>query len=115
MSQFFEFDAAHGIRTDTEYDEATGQMTIHRTADVEPVLDYTKALARDGEVSRRGIKESWWLYAKIPPIVMLQLRAKGINIFDKNDEPRVFAELNTNYLHLKCTAGNHGGKTRLVV
>jgi hypothetical protein len=115
MSEFFEYDSATGIRTDTEFNAESGEMSLIRTADVEPVLEYAKALANHDEVSRRGIKESWWLYAKIPPIVMLQLRAKGIDVFDKNDEKRVFAELNTNYAYLKTTSGNHGGKTRILV
>jgi hypothetical protein len=72
-------------------------------------------MANDGGVSQRGIAESWWLYAKLPPIVILQLRAKGINVFDKNDEAKVFAEINTNYPYLKTTTGNHGGKERIVV
>jgi hypothetical protein len=110
MSEFFEYDPQYGIKTETAFDEMTQEMTLIRTADVEPVLDYTKAMANDGDVSKRGIKDSWWLYAKLPPIVILQLRAKGINVYDRNDQQRMFAEINTNYPHLKCTTGNYGKK-----
>ena len=113
MSDFFEYDPTTGIRTDTVWDEMKQEMTLVRTADVEPVLNFTKEMANDSTVSQQGIKQGWWLYAKIPPIVLLQMRAKGINVFDKNDEKRMFEELNTHYPHLKTTTGNHGGKTRI--
>lgn len=115
MSEFFEFDAVTGIRTDLSWSEVDQQMTVIRTADVEPLLNYTKAMANDGDVSKRGIAESWWLYAKIPAIVILQLRAKGINVFDKNDEAKVFAEINSNFPDLKCTTGKHGAKEKIIV
>ena len=115
MAEFFEYDPLTGIRTDTAWDEMSQQLTLIRTANVEPVLDYTKALSNDGDVSKRGIAESWWLYAKIPPIVMLQMRAKGIDCSNPDHEKRMFAEINTNYPHLKCTVGNHGGKTKIHV
>ena len=114
MAEFFDYDPQYGIRTDTSWSEHEQKMTLTRTADVEHVLDYSKALANSGVVSQQGIKQGWWLYANLPPIVILQMRAKGINVFDKNDEARMFAEINTNYPHLKATTGNHGGKTRLV-
>jgi len=115
MPEFFELDPLTGIRTDTSYDEMTGQMTLHRTADVEPVLDFSKTMANEVGINKQGIKDGWWLYAKLPPIVILQMRAKGINVFDKNDQNRMFEEINTHYPHLKCTTGNAGGKVRLHV
>jgi len=115
MSEFFEFDPFSGIRTDTAWSEIEQKMTLIRTADVEPVLDYSKEMAADTSVSQRGIKQGWWCYAKLPPIVILQMRAKGINVFDQNDEARMFAEINSNYKHLKLTQGNHGAKEKIIV
>jgi hypothetical protein len=115
MSEFFEMDQFSGIRTDTAWDEASQQMTLIRTADVEPVLDYSKEMAADSSVSQRGIKQGWWRYASLPPIVILQMRAKGINVFDQNDQARMFAEINTHYPHLKNTTGNEGGREKIVV
>jgi len=114
MSEFFEYDPLTGIRTDTVWDEMKQEMTLVRSANVQPVLDFTKEMAADSWVSKEGIRDGWWLYAKLPPIVILQMRAKGINVFDKNDEKRMFEELNTYYPHLKCTTGNHGGKAKIV-
>lgn len=115
MSEFFEYDPISGIKTELSWSEQDQEMTLIRTADSEALLNYTKAMAADGDVSKRGIKESWWLYAKIPPIVELQLRAKGIDIYDRNNQERVFQEINTNYPHLKCTDGHHGGKVKTIV
>lgn len=115
MSQFLEYDPITGIRTDTGWDEQTQAMTLIRTADVEPVLDYSKALSGESEAWKEGVKQGWALFAKLPPIVILQMRAKGINVFDKNDQARMFAEINTHYPHLKCTTAKEGGKERIVV
>src|SRR6266851_507695 len=114
MAEFFEYDPVTGIRTDTAWDDATQQMTLNRYADVEPVLDFSKEMAADSNVSQQGIKQGWWCYAKLPPIVILQMRAKGINVFNQNDEARMFAEINSVYPHLKLTSGNHGTKGRSI-
>ena len=113
MADFFEYDPITGIRTDTVWDEMKQEMTLVRTADVEPVIDRAKATANEVGVNKQDIQKGWWHYAMIPPIVILQMRAKGINVFDKNDEKRMFEEINTHYPHLKTTTGNHGGKTRV--
>lgn len=115
MAEFMEYDPVTGIRTDTSWSETEQQMTLHRYADVEPVLDYSKEMAADTSASQRGIKQGWWCYAKLPPIVILQMRAKGINVFDQNDEARMFAEINSTYPHLKLTQGNHGGREKITV
>lgn len=115
MSELFEIDPLTGIRTDLSWSEHEQKMTVIRTADVEPVLDWTKEKANTLGLNRHDIKEGWWLYAKLPPIVILQMRAKGINVFDKNDQKRMFAEINTHYPHLKATTGNEGKKEKLIV
>ena len=109
MSSFFDYDPLSGVRTDFEYDETTGDVTLHRTQDVGHLLDYTKALANDG-LTDRGIKKGWWLYAKIPPIEMIRMRNKGINVEDGRHIDRVISEINTNYPYLKCTQKNEGKK-----
>jgi hypothetical protein len=115
MSDFFEIDPFSGIRTDFKWNENDQEYTLLRSADVEPVLDFSKEMAADRSVSQKGIKQGFWLYAKLPPIVILQMRAKGINVFDQNDEAKMFAEINEHYPYLKLTQGNHGGKEKIVV
>lgn len=108
MSTFFDFDAEIGVRHDVDYDEATGLATIQTVQDVEPLLNYTRGLANDG-LTDKGIKESWWLYAKIPPVVQVALHQKGIDISDPNSTKRIIQEINEHYAHLKCTQKNEAG------
>ena len=114
MAEFFEYDPVTGIRTDTAYDEMTGEMTLIRTADAQPVLDFANWARNEAGLNREGIKANWWLYAKIPPIVELQMRSKGINIHNPDHTERMLAEINTNYPHLKCTTGHEGAKSRQI-
>jgi hypothetical protein len=116
MSELFEIDPHTGIRTDTDWDEATQRMTLIRSADVEPVLDYAKHVSNEVGKNSTDIKKGWWLYAKLPPIIILQMRAKGINVFDPNDSGRVVAEINANYPMLKTTTGvDRGDMQKLYV
>lgn len=113
MPDFFEYDPLTGVRTDFDYDEQTGNVILQRSQDVSALLDYNAAL-RNAGATDKGIKESWWLYAKIPPIFMLKMRAKGINVEDGRHMDRVLAEINTNFPHLKTTQKNEGKKLTLI-
>lgn len=114
MSDFMEIDPVTGITTDFKWNENDQQYTLHRSQDVEPVLDFAKAMANEG-LNREDIQKGWWLYASIPPIVIVQMRAKGINIYDPSHEKRMLEEINTHYPALKCTTGNLGGRQKLIV
>lgn len=110
-----EIDPVTGIKTDFKWNENDQQYTLDRVADVEPVLDFAKALSNEVGLNRTDIKKGFWLYAKIPPIVIVQMRAKGIDIFDQNHSARMLEEINTNYPYLKCTTGNLGGKEKIII
>jgi len=109
MAELFEIDPLTGIRTELTWNEHDQTMTVNRIADVEPVLDWAKAVSNEVGMNRKDIQKGWWLYAKLPPIVILQMRAKGINVFDSNDHGRMFAEINAHYPSLKCTTGVERG------
>lgn len=113
MPEFFEYDPMTGVRTDFDYDEQSGNVILQRSQDVSALLDHNAKL-RNAGATDKGIKESWWLYAKIPPIFMLKMRAKGINVEDGRHIDRVVAEINTNYPLLKCTQKNEGKKLTLI-
>lgn len=112
MSDFMEIDPVTGIRTDFKWNENDQTYTLLRTADVEGVLDYTKLHANDPDFAKKGIRDSWQLYAKLPPIVILQMRAKGIDVFNRDHQKRMFEEINTNYPHLKMTTGHEFGNIK---
>jgi hypothetical protein len=102
---FFDYDPFTGL---TEYYEETpdGMVHLHTYQDVEPVIDYCKALANEGLPDGNFRKEGW-LYAVIPAIVQGQLFKKGINLLDENDIKKVVDEINTNYPWLKTTHRHH--------
>ena len=108
MSDFMEIDPVTGIKTDWKWNENDQTYTLLRSADVEPVLDFTKAMANEVGKDQEGIKAGWHLYAKLPPIVIVQMRAKGINVFDHTHQKRMFAEINEHYPWLKTTTGQEG-------
>lgn len=113
MAEFLDFDPVTGISHYTDYDETTGNMKIRYVQDVQPILDYTRALAADGGTDQ-GIKKGFWLYAKIPAVVQVHLKLKGIDINDPSATKRIIEEINTNFPHLRTTQKWDGGKTKQI-
>jgi hypothetical protein len=113
MAEFFDFDPLTGVRYDFDYDEEKGNAIIHASQDVQDLLDYNTRLRNDS-MTDKGIKESWWLYAKIPPIVFIKMRNQGINAEDPRNIKRVLEEINTNYPMLKVTQKHEGGKVKQI-
>ncbi len=103
MAAFVEISPT-GVETWVDGDEAN-RLQVHYRQDVEPILDYAKLIRDDGDFSAKGIKNDFWLYAVIPPVVILQLRHKGIDLY--RDPKRALREINENYPHLKCTTKRH--------
>lgn len=111
MSTFLEYDPEIGVRYGFDYDPATGDASLTRTQDVQPVLDLAHRVRVD-RVTDAGIKAGFWHYCTIPTTVQLELLNKGIDIFRADDFPRLMEEINTHYPYLKMTEKNHGGKTK---
>lgn len=108
MAEFFEWNPITGIKTETEYNSETGELTLIRTADVESVVNFANKVRNEGGLNKEGIAEGWWAYASIPPIVQLQMLAKGIDISKEDHHARMFQEINEHYPHLKLTTGREG-------
>jgi hypothetical protein len=111
VAEFLDFDPVTGIAHYFDHDEMTNETKIHYVQDVEPLLKYTQGCANDG-LTDGGIKKGWWLYAKIPAIVQVKLKAKGIDITDPTATKRIIQEINEHYPMLKTTQKNHGGKSK---
>lgn len=108
MADFFELDPITGIKTETSFDDMTGKLTIHRTADEEALLNYTNAFRNEAGKNSEDIKNGWWLYAKLSPMQILKMRQAGINVFDQNDGPAMFRYINEHLPYLKTTTGKEG-------
>jgi hypothetical protein len=103
MSKFFDYQPHTGITEYFDYDEMTGQATITYEQDVSSLLKWAQENRDNPDVWRKGVKESWALYAKIPAIVQIELRKKGIDVNNPDHADAVFREINRNYPALKCT------------
>ena len=89
-----------------------GNVRIEHLAsmeDVKRILEWNKEKAKDDEATRRGMKEDWWHYARIPNIVALKwMNEHGVNIYDRNHQKAMFRLLNSpEYRFLKTTDKVH--------
>lgn len=98
---------ANGVTQKLHYDELTDKITITTEQDLSAFLDRQRAMRNNEDYSRKGIKEEFWHYASIPNVVIAELKAKGIDVFNKDHMKRVLAEINANYPYLKATDKKH--------
>ena len=99
------------MTTNFEYHAETDTTVIHREQDVSTILEINKALQNNEQITRDGIKEGWWQYAKIPMIVIEKwLNDHGVDVFNKDHQKAVFRLLNQpEYRYLKTTTKMHRG------
>lgn len=105
---FLHYDPVLGLRYDFEMDENTGIVTMNASQDVNPLLDRQNDIRNSGR-SDAGIKNGMWHYASIPPVVQIEMRKKGIDIYssDKAMINRMLQEIDRNYPYLKTTNKTH--------
>lgn len=103
------FDVNHdtGVVEYFDYDPIKDEVRITAVQDAKCVVDQSTTLRNDEEYSKKGIKGDWWHYCTIPPIVEMQLRSKGINIWDRGCTKALLREINQNYPWLKATNKTH--------
>lgn len=86
-------------------DPMTGDLTVHRGEDVEPILENNKALAAsgDGYSPSRELRRA----ASIPMAVIEKWRNElGVDVFDPDHKPKVRQLLNSSeYLYLRTAPG----------
>ena len=103
MPIFFDFDSETGITETFDYDPISDAVSITASQDVTAFLDHMNALRKDPSISAKGIREDWWHYCSIPPVVELHLRNKGLKLEDKNHMKAILREINTNFPYLRST------------
>lgn len=80
----------------------------HKLTTVEDVTGVLEAIKRKRDATpEHGRAEEFAHYATIPTTVILELKNKGIDIFDKNCSKALIKEINTNYPYLKATTKHH--------
>jgi hypothetical protein len=92
------------------YDPVADEVTVYseqKEADLKRFLDHTERVRNDPEISRQGIKNSFWRYAQIPPIVQVERRNKGIDIFNPSHTKALLKAINEQYPYTKTTDKMH--------
>lgn len=106
MAKTFEYNPTRGTYYEIE-DLTNGDIAIHTKQDAQPVLDHAARLRNSNANDKVG---DFCHYATIPAGVEVELRAKGLNIYDKNNTKRLVREIETNYPYLKTTNLRHSVK-----
>lgn len=95
------------LLTEDHYDEGTDTLVIKESQDVDPILDRNKELANpglsgDGYSPSRDLKR----VASIPNIIIQKWLQNGVNVFDRNDWPKVKRLLNSSeWQNLRTSSG----------
>ena len=106
MAQFIE-KTANGLETWIN-DEHEPGLDIHYRQDFEPILDHATRIRNDPTISDKGIKQDFWLYAVLPPVIIMDLKIRlGIDVFNRDHQKRLFEVINRDYPHLKATQKRH--------
>lgn len=101
MAEKFILSDDEGARSFMVYDDVEDRVSFGMEQDVSYTLARNRALR---DKSDRGWTEEKWgrRAASIPFFVIQEWKAKGINVFDKNDWPKVAALLDDpEYRHLR--------------
>ena len=102
MSEFLDYSPHNGMRYHTEDGEKDGDIIIHSSQNVQPVLDHMQQKRSIGE-KKANLRH----YCTIPTWVEVELRSKGIDIYNKHQTKELLKEINTNYPKLKATRMHH--------
>ena len=89
-------------KTYFDMDESNGNIHITMEQDLTAFFERMKQMRRDSsERWNKGVKEEWLHYASIPSVVIMELKNKGIDILNPEDEKKILREINRNYPYLK--------------
>ena len=115
MGKWQEYNPDTGLLDICDHDELAGTLTVHKQADVEPVVEACKAIA-NSRATDEGLKKGLWSYCVVPLAVQYEMLWKhGVDINNRDHWPRLFHLVNTEYPYLKTTHRHHemkGGARR---
>lgn len=108
MAQLLDWDPVRGL---AQYEDVyDGHLQVHYRQDVEPVLDLAKTERINGIADKATKHADMHLYARIPPVVILEMKYKhGVDIFsrDKGMMKKAVDLINREYPYLKTTEKHH--------
>jgi hypothetical protein len=105
MAKTVEWDGVRGVWEETIDDSQTGGLIIHTKQDVQPALDWARKQRNHGHNDLGGRRDGNDLkhYALIPATTIVELRNKGLDIWNKNQTNEIIREIETNYPLCKVT------------
>jgi hypothetical protein len=107
MPILFDYDAETGVKTMFDYDPIKDQAFLTYEQDVSGFLDRMQDIRNNPEISANGIKEDWWHYCSIPPVVEMELMKKGLYLHRPDDMKEILKIINSDYPFLKATTKRH--------
>jgi hypothetical protein len=106
--ELFDYDPMTGATEYYDFDPMSGQAKVTAVQELKPLLDHNLALRNEGIKNVKGSPIRH--YATVPMTVILEMKSRGIDFYDKNDAPKVFREIESNYPHLKVDNMRHSIK-----
>lgn len=103
MPILFDYDAETGVKTMFDYDPIKDEVHMSYEQDVSGFLDRMQDIRNNPEISANGIKEDWWHYCSIPPVVEMELMKKGLYLHRPDDMKEILKIINSDYPYLKAT------------
>ena len=102
-------DPITGVETWFDYDHVHDNAVITEKQPVDHILKYCANLRQiSGERTKEQIKKDWVHYAILPATVQLEKKVKhGVDPWDKADEAKRFALINSDYSKFKVTEIMH--------
>ena len=107
MPILFDVDPLTGVREYFDYDPIKDEVHMTYEQDVTGFLDRMNAIRNNPNISDKGIKEEWWHYCSIPPVIEMELMKKNLSLSRKDDFKEILKEINANYPYLKATDKKH--------
>ncbi len=105
---WFDYDPLTGQTDYFDLDPMTGQVAIRTEEDVQPLLDLNASYRNEGIKHVKGAPLRH--YATVPMTVILEMRNKGIDFYNKDHAKRVLQEIEINYPNLKVDNMRHSVK-----
>lgn len=102
MSIYFDHDPLTGTVQTYDYDPMTDSHMITTHQQVSGLLDSLQNRRNDPDYWKKALKEEWVHFASIPTVVEMELKKKGLSLYDKNATKRIMQEIEQNYPYLKA-------------
>jgi hypothetical protein len=107
MAKFIDYNPGSGVEMWADSTYGDHRQQFHYRQDVESLLEVTRTERING-LTDHGIKKDLWLYARIPPVQILEMKHKyGVDIFKRDHLKRAFELINREYPKLKTTEKIH--------